>query len=43
MAELGCGGLMTYSESLKPTFFVEQWELNGSKNNFAAKGDVTLR
>jgi len=41
-AELGCGGLMTQPESLKPIFCVEQLELNHSKNNFIAKGDITL-
>jgi len=30
-------------ESLKPIFCVEQLELNGSKNNFTAKGHITLR
>jgi len=30
-------------ELLKLIFFVEQWEVNSSKNNFTAKGDVTLR
>jgi len=33
---------MTYPESLKPIFCLEQWELTGSKNNFTAKGDTTL-
>jgi len=34
---------MTQPESLKLIFFVEQLEVNGSKNNFTVKGDVTLR
>ena len=32
--------LMTLPESLKPIFCVEQWEPNGSKNKFIAKGDI---
>jgi len=33
---------MTLPESLKPIFSVEHFEVNGSKNNFTAKGDITL-
>jgi len=34
---------MTQPESLKPILCIEQWELNGSKNNCTAKGDITLQ